>query len=305
MKLIDVYPGAPARELGPRAATSSWCPTRSSGRGTASASRSPSRSPPDTVLEYTLDSLHTQNYAFRKGHRIMVQVQSTLVPADRPQPADLRPQHLRGEGVRLQGGDPAHLPLAKAPSSHVSIPVVVGAKSSRVGRRLAVALLCLAAVTAVAGIRLSPRSPPKRRSLRRCTFSSSGTASPTRTICRRCSRALAAAAGRPRPFVRAVTAPGLSLQDQWDLGEAQKAIAVGGWDFVVLQQGPSASPEGTLLLRTYSEALHRAHPRRGRAAGAVHGLAVDLALAGLRRRGPVLRATRRATSAGPSLPGRG
>jgi hypothetical protein len=63
---------------------------------------------------------------------------------------------------------------------------------------------------------------------------------------------LAAAAGKPRPFVRAVTAPGLSLEDQWNRGDAQKAIAVGGWDFVVLQQGPSASPEGTLLLRTYS-----------------------------------------------------
>jgi hypothetical protein len=63
---------------------------------------------------------------------------------------------------------------------------------------------------------------------------------------------LAVSAGKPRPFVRAVTAPGLSLEDQWTVGEAQKAIAVGGWDFVVLQQGPSASPEGTLLLRAYS-----------------------------------------------------
>ena len=64
--------------------------------------------------------------------------------------------------------------------------------------------------------------------------------------------ALAEAAGKPRPFVRAVTGPGLSLEDQWDRGEAQKAIAVGGWDFVVLQQGPSASAEGSLLLRKYS-----------------------------------------------------
>ncbi len=64
--------------------------------------------------------------------------------------------------------------------------------------------------------------------------------------------ALAEAAGKARPFVRAVTGPGLSLEDQWDRGEAQKAIAVGGWDFVVLQQGPSASAEGSLLLRKYS-----------------------------------------------------
>jgi hypothetical protein len=34
---------------------------------------------PNAVLEYTW-SLHTQNYAFKKGHRIMVQVQSTWFP---------------------------------------------------------------------------------------------------------------------------------------------------------------------------------------------------------------------------------
>lgn len=118
-------------------------------------------------------------------------------------------------------------------------------------RRLAIALLCLVAVGAVAGFRVfaqevsEDEAPPLHvlfigNSL---TYTNDLPAMFT---------ALAVAAGRPRPFVRAVTGPGLSLQDQWDLGEAQKAIAVGGWDFVVLQQGPSASPEGTLLLRTYS-----------------------------------------------------
>ena len=34
---------------------------------------------PDSVAEYRID-LHTQNYTFRKGHRIMVQVQSTWFP---------------------------------------------------------------------------------------------------------------------------------------------------------------------------------------------------------------------------------
>jgi hypothetical protein len=66
-------------------------------------------------------------------------------------------------------------------------------------------------------------------------------------------RALAEAAGKSRPFVRAVTGPGFSLEDQWNLGEAQKAIAVGSWDYVVLQQGPSASAEGTSVLRAYAE----------------------------------------------------
>ena len=31
------------------------------------------------MLEYTID-LHTQDYTFRRGHRIMVQVQSTWFP---------------------------------------------------------------------------------------------------------------------------------------------------------------------------------------------------------------------------------
>ena len=34
---------------------------------------------PGAVLEYAF-SLHTQNYTFLKGHRIMVQVQSTWFP---------------------------------------------------------------------------------------------------------------------------------------------------------------------------------------------------------------------------------
>ncbi len=39
----------------------------------------PARITPDSVLEYTID-LHTQDYTFRRGHRIMVQVQSTWFP---------------------------------------------------------------------------------------------------------------------------------------------------------------------------------------------------------------------------------
>jgi hypothetical protein len=35
--------------------------------------------PPNEILSYVID-LHTQDYCFRKGHRIMVQVQSTLFP---------------------------------------------------------------------------------------------------------------------------------------------------------------------------------------------------------------------------------
>ena len=48
---------------------------------------------PGEVNEYTID-LHWSHHCFRKGHKIMVQVQSTLVSADRPQPAEIRAQHL-------------------------------------------------------------------------------------------------------------------------------------------------------------------------------------------------------------------
>ena len=46
-----------------------------------------------TPLEW---DLRDKNHTFQKGHRIMVQVQSTLVPAHRPQPAPVH-GHLQGE----------------------------------------------------------------------------------------------------------------------------------------------------------------------------------------------------------------
>jgi predicted acyl esterase len=39
----------------------------------------PARIPPNDVAEYTVD-LHTQDYRFRRGHRIKVQVQSSWFP---------------------------------------------------------------------------------------------------------------------------------------------------------------------------------------------------------------------------------
>jgi hypothetical protein len=59
---------------------------------------------------------------------------------------------------------------------------------------------------------------------------------------------LARAAGR-RPLAwRAVLRPGASLEDHWIAGDARGAIAAERWDFVVLQQGPSALPESRALL---------------------------------------------------------
>jgi hypothetical protein len=49
-----------------------------------------------------------------------------------------------------------------------------------------------------------------------------------------------------------VAAPDVSLQDHWSDGTASRNIDHGGWDIVVLQQGPSSLPESRLLLREYT-----------------------------------------------------
>jgi hypothetical protein len=46
---------------------------------------------------------------------------------------------------------------------------------------------------------------------------------------------------------------GYSLEDHWNEGSAQKGIIAGNYDFVVLQQGPSALPESQVLLLAYAE----------------------------------------------------
>ncbi len=62
--------------------------------------------------------------------------------------------------------------------------------------------------------------------------------------------AVAAASG-DRLECEVVAFPNFSLEDHWARGDAQRAIARGGWAFVVLQQGPSALPESRVLLREY------------------------------------------------------
>ena len=51
---------------------------------------------------------------------------------------------------------------------------------------------------------------------------------------------------------KTIAFPDYSLEDHWNKRDARKAIVKGGWDFVVLQQGPSASREGRALLLEYS-----------------------------------------------------
>jgi hypothetical protein len=52
--------------------------------------------------------------------------------------------------------------------------------------------------------------------------------------------------------IESITFGNVGLEDHWNRGQAREAIARGGWDVVVLQQGPSAT-EGRPSLLEYSE----------------------------------------------------
>lgn len=75
--------------------------------------------------------------------------------------------------------------------------------------------------------------------------------------------ALAKASNERRLVYRMVAYPNFSLEDHWNQGEARKALAGGKWDFVVLQQGPSASAEGSRYLIEYSRRFAQEIRRAG------------------------------------------
>ena len=64
--------------------------------------------------------------------------------------------------------------------------------------------------------------------------------------------ALADSAGGVKIFTQSVVYGGASLEDHWGFGNAQAAIALGGWDVVVMQQGPSALEASRVLLLEYA-----------------------------------------------------
>jgi hypothetical protein len=53
-------------------------------------------------------------------------------------------------------------------------------------------------------------------------------------------QALADSAGGDKLAVETVAGPNLALVDHWNEGTARREIARGGWELVVLQQGPSS-----------------------------------------------------------------
>jgi hypothetical protein len=64
-------------------------------------------------------------------------------------------------------------------------------------------------------------------------------------------RALALASGETLR-VETVAYPDWSLEDHWNSGDARGEIQRGGWEVVVLQQGPSSLPESRALLIDYA-----------------------------------------------------
>jgi uncharacterized protein len=77
---------------------------------------------PNKILEYTW-SLHTQNYTFKKGHRIMVQVQSTWFPIIDRNPQTFVPNIFQAADSDFKAQ--THQVYRSAPyASYVSVPVV-------------------------------------------------------------------------------------------------------------------------------------------------------------------------------------
>jgi uncharacterized protein len=78
---------------------------------------------PEAVLEYAF-SLHTQNYTFLKGHRLMVQVQSTWFPIIDRNPQTAVPNIFNAKESDFRKATHRIYRSAQYPS-HVTIPVVV------------------------------------------------------------------------------------------------------------------------------------------------------------------------------------
>lgn len=77
----------------------------------------------NAVLDYTY-SLHTQSYAFRKGHRIMVQVQSTWFPIIDRNPQTFVPNIFKAEASAFRAAT-HRIYRSREHPSHVAIPVLV------------------------------------------------------------------------------------------------------------------------------------------------------------------------------------
>ena len=113
VKLIDVYPDHYDADPSMGGYRADGRRTTSFAGGSAKDSTKPEPAVPNHVDEYTID-LHTQDYRFRKGHRIMVQVQSTWFPLIDRNPQKFVPNIFEATDADFQSARAAHLPVAGA-----------------------------------------------------------------------------------------------------------------------------------------------------------------------------------------------
>jgi hypothetical protein len=79
---------------------------------------------PNAILDYTF-SLHTQNHTFKKGHRIMIQVQSTWFPIIDRNPQTFVPNIFEATESDFKAATHTIHRSMNYPS-RVTIPVVTG-----------------------------------------------------------------------------------------------------------------------------------------------------------------------------------
>jgi putative CocE/NonD family hydrolase len=125
VKLIDVYPEAYPQDW----KLSGWqlMVANEVFRGRYRNSyQKPEPIPPNRVVPYAID-LHTQDYTFRKGHRIMVQVQSTWFPLIDRNPQTYVPNIFKASSSDYRKAVQTIYHSARYPS-HVTVPVVTDAR---------------------------------------------------------------------------------------------------------------------------------------------------------------------------------
>ena len=106
-------------------------------------------------------------------------------------------------------------------------------------------------------VRVSPPSPGKSLSVLFIGNSLTSTNDLPHMV-----QALAKAAGKSL-FVDSVIIGGANLEDHWNDGGAQRAIASRRWSVVVLQQGPSSLPDSRVHLRTWTKKFDELIRRSG------------------------------------------
>ena len=116
VKLIDVYPEK--YDANPKLGGYQLMVSNDVFRGRFRKSfEKPEALTPNKVEEIPID-LHTQSYRFKKGHRIMVQVQSTWFPLIDRNPQTFVPNIFDAKTVGLPRRDAEDLPLAAAGVVH-------------------------------------------------------------------------------------------------------------------------------------------------------------------------------------------